>query len=55
MMTKEDRKALAVKRKELREKLKEKYGIAIMDEKKLKLETTWQNLQGYSSVEENTH
>ena len=31
MMTKEEKKALAVKRKELREKLKEKYGIAIMD------------------------
>jgi DNA topoisomerase-1 len=33
MMTKEDRKALSVKRKELREKLKIKYGIAIMDGK----------------------
>jgi len=31
MMTKEEKKALAVKRKELREKLKTKYGIAIMD------------------------
>jgi DNA topoisomerase-1 len=33
MMTKEDRKALSIKRKELREKLKIKYGIAIMDGK----------------------
>ncbi|MDC6463540.1 DNA topoisomerase I [Nitrosopumilus sp.] len=33
MMTKEDRKALSVKRKELREKLKMKYGIAVMDGK----------------------
>ncbi len=31
MMTKEEKKALAAKRKELREQLKEKYGIAIMD------------------------
>jgi len=31
MMSKEEKKALAVKRKELREKLKSKYGIAIMD------------------------
>ena len=48
MMTKEDRKALSVKRKELREKLKIKYGIAIMDEKRLKLEITWQSPQEYS-------
>jgi len=31
MMTKEEKKSLAVKRKELREKMKEKYGKAIMD------------------------
>ena len=31
MMTKEEKKTLAAKRKELREKLKEKYGKAIMD------------------------
>ena len=31
MMTKEEKKTLAVKRKELREKLKAKFGIAIMD------------------------
>jgi DNA topoisomerase-1 len=31
MMTKEEKKALAVKRKELREQLKEKFGKAIMD------------------------
>jgi len=31
MMSKDEKKALAVKRKELREKLKKKYGIAIMD------------------------
>ncbi len=31
MMTKEEKKSLAVKRKELRENLKTKYGIAIMD------------------------
>jgi DNA topoisomerase-1 len=37
MMTKEDRKALSVKRKELREKLKIKYGIAIMDEKEVEV------------------
>ena len=37
MMTKEDRKALAVKRKELREKLKIKYGIAIMDGKEVEV------------------
>jgi len=33
MMSKEDKKSIAVKRKELREKLKSKYGIAIMDGK----------------------
>jgi len=33
MMTKEKKKSLATKRKELREKLKAKYGIAIMDGK----------------------
>ena len=37
MMTKEDRKALATKRKELREKLKIKYGIAIMDGKEVEV------------------
>lgn len=37
MMTKEDKKALAVKRKELREKLKSKYGIAIMDGKEVEV------------------
>ena len=37
MMTKEDRKALALKRKELREKLKIKYGIAIMDGKEVEV------------------
>ena len=37
MMTKEDRKALSVKRKELREKLKIKYGIAIMDGKEVEV------------------
>ena len=31
MMSKEEKKALAAKRKELREKLKEKYGKAVMD------------------------
>ncbi|MCA9828381.1 MAG: DNA topoisomerase I [Nitrosopumilus sp.] len=31
MMTKEEKKSLAAKRKELREKLKAKYGVAIMD------------------------
>lgn len=36
-MTKEDRKALAAKRKELREKLKEKYGKAIMDGKEVEV------------------
>ena len=37
MMTKEDRKALSVKRKELRGKLKIKYGIAIMDGKEVEV------------------
>ncbi len=37
MMTKEEKKALAVKRKELREKLKAKYGIAIMDGKEVEV------------------
>ncbi len=37
MMTKEDRKALAIKRKELSEKLKTKYGIAIMDGKEVEV------------------
>jgi len=37
MMTKEDRKALSLKRKELREKLKIKYGIAIMDGKEVEV------------------
>ena len=35
MMTKEEKKALAIKRKELREKLVQKYGKAIMDEKEV--------------------
>jgi DNA topoisomerase-1 len=37
MMTKEKKKAIAVKRKELREKLKAKYGIAIMDGKEVEV------------------
>jgi len=37
LMTKEEKKTLAAKRKELREKLKEKYGIAIMDEKEVEV------------------
>ena len=37
MMTKDEKKALAVKRKELREKLKTKYGIAIMDGKEVEV------------------
>ncbi len=37
MMTKEEKKALAAKRKELREKLKSKYGIAIMDGKEVEV------------------
>lgn len=37
MMTKEEKKSLASKRKELREKLKAKYGIAIMDGKEVEV------------------
>jgi len=37
MMTKEEKKAIAVKRKELREKLKVKYGIAIIDGKEVEV------------------
>ncbi len=37
MMTKEEKKELAVKRKELREKLVQKYGKAIMDEKEVEV------------------
>jgi DNA topoisomerase-1 len=37
MMTKEEKKYLAAKRKELREKLKSKYGIAIMDGKEVEV------------------
>jgi len=37
MMTKEEKKSLAAKRKELREKLKVKYGIAIMDGKEVEV------------------
>jgi len=37
MMTKEEKKAVAVKRKELREKLKAKYGMAIMDGKEVEV------------------
>ena len=37
MMTKEEKKTLAVKRKESREKMKEKYGIAIMDGKEVEV------------------
>ena len=37
MMTKEDRKALAKKRKEIREKLKEQYGTAILDGEKVEV------------------
>jgi Topoisomerase IB len=36
-MSKEEKKSLAVKRKELREKLKEKFGIAIMDGEKVEV------------------
>ena len=37
MMTKEEKKAIAAKRKELREQLKEKYGKAIMDGKEVEV------------------
>ena len=37
MMTKEEKKSLSVKRKELRENLKTKYGIAIMDGKEVEV------------------
>ena len=37
MMTKEEKKSIATKRKELREKLKAKYGIAIMDGKEVEV------------------
>ncbi|QLH05113.1 DNA topoisomerase I [Nitrosopumilus oxyclinae] len=37
MMSKEEKKSLAAKRKELREKLKEKYGVAIMDGEKVEV------------------
>ena len=37
MMTKEEKKSLAAKRKEIREKLKTKYGIAIMDGKEVEV------------------
>jgi len=37
MMTKEEKKSLAAKRKELREKLKSKYGVAIMDGKEVEV------------------
>jgi DNA topoisomerase-1 len=37
MMTKEEKKSLAAKRKELREKLKAKYGIAIIDGKEVEV------------------
>ena len=37
MMTKEEKKAIAAKRKELREELKAKYGVAIMDGEKVEV------------------
>lgn len=37
MMTKEEKKAIAAKRKELREEMKAKYGIAIMDGKEVEV------------------
>lgn len=37
MMTKEEKKTLAAKRKEIREKMKEKYGVAIMDGKEVEV------------------
>ena len=37
LMTKEEKKALALKRKEIREEMKEKYGKAIMDGKEVEL------------------
>jgi len=37
MMTKEEKKVLATKRKEIREKLKAKYGVAIMDGKEVEV------------------
>ena len=36
-MTKEEKKSIAAKRKELREKLKSKYGVAIMDGKEVEV------------------
>ena len=50
MMTKEDRKALAKKRKELREKLKEQYGTAILDGEKVEVANYMAELPaGYSA------
>ena len=37
LLTKEERKQLAVKRKEIREEMKEKYGMAIMDGKEVEI------------------
>ena len=37
MMTKEEKKSLAAKRKELREEMKTRYGVAIMDEKEVEI------------------
>ena len=37
MMTKEEKKTLAAKRKELREEMNAKYGVAIMDEKEVEI------------------
>ena len=37
MMTKEEKKVIAAKRKELREELKAKYGVALMDEKEVEV------------------
>jgi len=37
LLTKEDKKALAIKRKEIREKMKAKYGKAIIDEKEVEV------------------
>ena len=37
MLTKEDKKALAIKRKEIREKMKVKYGKAIIDGKEVEV------------------
>ena len=54
LLTKEEKKALTAKRKEIRDEMKAKYGMAIMDGKEVEVANYMLSLQAYSLVEVNT-